>query len=377
MGTPDEILEDALQRARELIDRPIVADPEILGRITYVARCLSNRAGVRMLMTCALAKIHRSEIDIRKPYTEIGDPDAFSGRAEYDEKYIWPFASRNNLPVNSTTAFLTPGFRTINVPLAEPLTISGRPKKMYEDTIQLLDYVYREKLTAYDLLAEAIRQLLLLQEEQASRIQQLIEELDTSQNSVPLSSEEIVGLISQHLSSPQSSRLPVLVVAAAYQAASLRLGERVRPLFAHTAADLQTGALGDLEITLIGDDEIVTSYEMKAKDVTRADIELAVRKIADSQMRIDNYIFITTGKIDTDVSEYAASLYRETGGIEFVILDCIGFLRHFLHLFHRLRLDFLEAYQELVLLEPDSAVSQPLKEVFLVLRRAAEFDRSI
>ncbi|MBN1145948.1 MAG: hypothetical protein JXA78_01730, partial [Anaerolineales bacterium] len=174
MGTPDEILEDALQRARELIDRPIVADPEILGRITYVARCLSNRAGVRMLMTCALAKIHRSEIDIRKPYTEIGDPDAFSGRAEYDEKYIWPFASRNNLPVNSTTAFLTPGFRTINVPLAEPLTISGRPKKMYEDTIQLLDYVYREKLTAYDLLAEAIRQLLLLQEEQASRIQQLI-----------------------------------------------------------------------------------------------------------------------------------------------------------------------------------------------------------
>ena len=80
---------------------------------------------------------------------------------------------------------------------------------------------------------------------------------------------------------------------------------------------------------------------------------------------------------DIDVAEYAASLYRDTGGIEFVILDCIGFLRHFLHLFHRLRLNFLEAYQELVLLEPDSAVSQPLKEVFLALRRAAEFDSSV
>lgn len=164
---------------------------------------------------------------------------------------------------------------------------------------------------------------------------------------------------------------------AAYQAASKLLGERAKPLYAHTAADLQTGALGDLEITLVDDDNVVTSYEMKAKDVARSDIDLAIQKLADSGMRIDNYIFITTGRIDMDVAEYATSLYRQTGGIEFVVLDCIGFLRHFLHLFHRIRLDFLEAYQNLVLSEPDSAVSQPLTEVFLALRRAAEFDSSV
>lgn len=353
-----------------------MTDPEIFERISYVARCLSNRAGVRMLMTCALAKIHRPGVDIRKPYTEIGDSDTYSGRAEYDEKYIWPFVSKNGLPVNSTTAFLTPGFRTMNVPLAPPLVISGRPKKMYEDTIQLLDDVYRGKITEEDLLTETIRQLLLLKQEQEGRIQQLIQELGTASNSVPLSSEEIVGLISQHLNSPKSSRLPVLVVAAAYEAALQYLGEHVRPLYSHTAADLQTGALGDLEITLVGDDNIVTSYEMKAKDVTKSDIDLAIQKVADSGVRIDNYIFITTGRIDIEIAEYAKSLYREMGGIEFVVLDCIGFLRHFLHLFHRLRLNFLEAYQELVLSEPDSAVSQPLKEVFLALRRAAEFDSS-
>ncbi len=342
-----------------------------------MARCLSNRAGVRMLMTCALAKIDRPEVDIRKPYTEIDGSGTFSGRAEYDEKYIWPFASTNDLPVNSTTAFLTPGFRTINVPLAPSLVISGRPKKMYEDTIRLLDDVYRERITANDLLIETIRQLLLLKQEQDGRLQQLIQELGTSSNSIPLSTEEIVALIAQHLQSPKSSRLPVLIVAAAYQAASQHLGEHARPLFAHNAADLQTGALGDLEITLVNDENVVTSYEMKAKDVTKSDVDLAIQKVANSGTRIDNYIFITTGRIDIDVAEYAASLYRETGGIEFVILDCIGFLRHFLHLFHRLRLDFLEAYQELVLSEPDSAVSQPLKEVFLALRRVAEFDSSV
>ncbi|NKQ36520.1 MAG: restriction endonuclease, SacI family [Chloroflexi bacterium] len=376
MATPDKILEDALQQAGKSIDQPIILDSEIVERISYVARCLSNRAGVRMLMSCALAKIHRPEVDIRKPYTEIGDDDTFSGRAEYDEKYVWPFASENDLPVNSTTAFLTPGFRTINVPLAPPLVISGRPKKMYEDTIQLLDDVYQERITADDLLVETIRQLLLLKREQQGRLQQLIQELGSSYNNVPLSSEEIVNLIAQHLRSPKSSRLPVLVVAAAYQAASSCLGEQTKPLYAHNAADLQTGALGDLEITLVNDDKVVTCYEMKAKDVTKSDVDLAVQKIADSGVRVDNYIFVTTGKIDADVAEYAVSLYRKTGGIEFVILDCVGFLRHFLHLFHRIRLDFLEIYQELVLTEPDSAVSQPLKELFLTLRRVAELDSS-
>src|SRR2546426_1824918 len=53
-----------------------------------------------------------------------------------------------------------------------------------------------------------------------------------------------------------------------------------------------------------------------------------------------------------DVTEYAISLYEKTGGIEFVVLDCIGFIRHYLHLFHRLRQDFIDWYQEFVLMEP-------------------------
>ena len=60
------------------------------------------------------------------------------------------------------------------------------------------------------------------------------------------------------------------------------------------------------------------------------------------------------------------------GDVEFVVLDCLNFLRHFLHLFHRLRQKYLDAYQELLLAEPESAVSQSLKEAFLALRQNAE-----
>ncbi len=42
----------------------------------------------------------------------------------------------------------------------------------------------------------------------------------------------------------------------------------------------------------------------------------------------------------------------------------------------RVRLPFLEAYQALVLDEPISGVSQPLKETFLNLRRAAEYNNN-
>lgn len=189
---------------------------------------------------------------------------------------------------------------------------------------------------------------------------------------MPLSSEATVRLIEQHLNCRNASRLPVLIVAAAYQAASEQLGERVLPLSSHNAADKQTGSIGDLEVTLISEDDVVTCYEMKDKRVTTGDINAALNKIAGSGKRVDNYIFITTEVVNDEVREHASAVYEQTGGIEIAILDCIGFLRHFLHLFHRLRTQFLEEYQRLVLTEPESAVGQPLKEAFLALRQAAE-----
>jgi len=194
---------------------------------------------------------------------------------------------------------------------------------------------------------------------------------ESARNRGRIGPENAVKLIEQHLQCKHASRLPVLVVAAAYTAAANKLGERILRLNPHTAADKQTGALGDVEITLLGDDNVVTAYEMKDKVVTRGDIDIAVEKIA-SGASIQNYVFVTTESIDPEVREYASSQYVELGGVEIAILDCVSFLRHFLHLFHRIRMDFLNQYQELVLSEPDSGVNQALKEAFLALRKVAE-----
>lgn len=130
-------------------------------------------------------------------------------------------------------------------------------------------------------------------------------------------------------------------------------------------------SIGDLEIVLSDDNRIVTVYEMKAKKVRQEDVEIALTKVSYCTERIDNFIFITTDLIDPDLEIYLKPLYDETG-VEFVVLDCIGFTKHFLHLFHRDRSLFLNTYQELILSEPNSSISPPVKEAFLALRAAAE-----
>jgi DNA adenine methylase len=315
------------------------------------------------------------KVDIRKPYTDIeGDSgdNCYSGRL-YDERFIHKLTTKPyNLPINATTAFLTPGFRTKNIVLTTNVALEGRPVEMYEAVLQLFDDVQANRVRPKKVMDEVFRLLILERNKRQECLKNLLRDLNRTVDPLPLAAEDIVTLIGQHLACKNSSRLPVLIVAAAYKVASEKLGERILHLHSHNAADKQTGAAGDVEITLSGDDNVVTAYEMKMKAVTLEDINIALEKVALYKETIKNYIFVTTDKIDPEAREYAAKRYSETGGIEIALLNCRGFLRHFLHLFHRLRTDFLDAYQELVLSEPDSSVSHALKETFLSLRKTAE-----
>lgn len=370
-----KILNDSYQRALKHLEKPFITDAKIFKRVETVALCLKNRAGVRALLACSLAKIDNPKLDIRKPYTDIaGDAgrDNYSGRL-YDERYVEALKSKPyELPINSTTAFLTPGFRTKNIVLTTDVELEGRPAEMYTAVLELFDDIQRNRISAQNVMEETIRLLILERDKRDASIKNLLKDIKRTVDKLPPSAEDIVRLLRQHLDCKNSSRLPVLIVAAAYNAASERLGERVLHVHSHNAADKQTGAAGDLEITLVGDDNVVTAYEMKMKAVTKGDINNAIEKIKLQKATIQHYVFITTDKTDLDVWEYAASLYEELGGVEIAILNCIGFIGHFLHLFHRLRTDFLDEYQKLVLEEQESAVSHTLKEAFLTLRKSME-----
>jgi DNA adenine methylase len=368
--SPFDVLEDLLEKANSDLHASNIKSQEMQEKIESICRCNSNKAPVRFLMSCMLAKIHNPQVDIRKPYTEIEGDNTYSGRF-YDEKYVELLVHKYKLPCNPTTAFLTPAFRNLDRLLTADLVLIGRPRDIYVFAMEILEQVFTKPEIASDVLQEIIRFLLIIKKEDEHRMEQLIAALKQT-DILSLSSEEIVTLLVQHLNCKHSSRLPVLIVASAYQTVKKQIGETNKSLEAHNAADKQTGSLGDVEIILTNEDKIVTCYEMKDKRVTKTDIDVALQKLSGS--KIDNYIFITTEVIETEVAEYAKSLYEKTG-IEFAVLDCIGFIRHFLHFFHRQRNIFLNIYQSMVLSESTSAVSQPLKEAFLALRRVAEGDR--
>jgi DNA adenine methylase len=222
-------------------------------------------------------------------------------------------------------------------------------------------------------LQECIRLLIVRREEQKARLQSLLNEVHrASDATLPLSAETIVELLRQHLSMKHTARLPVLMIAAAYKTAEQSLNARLLPLHPHNAADEQTGALGDLEIMVQGEDQTVTVYEVKHRAVTIADLNAVLRKLARTTHKVAQYMVITTAPVDPEIDVYALSLYSVTGGTEIAVLDCLGFIRHFLHFFHRLRHEFLDVYQALVLAEPESAVDHTLKEAFLILRSNLE-----
>jgi DNA adenine methylase len=367
---PFDILEDLVKKAKKNLSKSNMISIELQKNIESICRCNTNKAPIRFLMSCLLAKICNPKIDIRKPYTEIDGNDTYSGRF-YDEKYIELFVHKYNLPCNPTTAYLTPAFRNLDRVLTTNLVLVGRPREIYELTLKILEEVNNQPKIVTDVLKEIIRFLLIIKKEDEQRMEQLLANLRQT-DILPLSSEKIIALLEQHLSCKHSSRLPVLIVASAYQAVKDQIVETNKLLKSHNAADKQTGSLGDVEIILTNENRIVTCYEMKDKRITKTDIDLALQKLPEN--RIDNYIFITTDIIEPEIVEYANNFYEKTG-VEFAVLNCIGFIRHFLHFFHRKRNIFLNIYQSMVLSEPTSAVSQPLKEAFLALRRVAEGDR--
>ncbi len=84
--TPIEILDRIYLKAFSNLSKSAVKFEITSKKVEFVCRCNSNKAPIRFLLSCLLAKTHNPQVDIRKPYTEIEGRDTYSGRF-YDERF--------------------------------------------------------------------------------------------------------------------------------------------------------------------------------------------------------------------------------------------------------------------------------------------------
>src|SRR5579884_516872 len=171
-----QILEKAYRAAEAHLKKSFVSDADLAGRIADVALCPGNRAGARFLLAATLAKVDKPAVDIRKPfiqaYPDEEKADAYGGR-NYDEQYVFDFITRRKLPCSSTTAFLTPAFRTKNIVLDLRQSLRGRPAELYRAILEILDAIQAGKASATAVLKELVRLLIIERDERQERLQTL------------------------------------------------------------------------------------------------------------------------------------------------------------------------------------------------------------
>ncbi|WP_200906301.1 DNA adenine methylase, partial [Limnoraphis robusta] len=168
MKTPTEILNSAFDTASQSLKTGefLMLPSEVVEQIEYICRHPQNKAGIRLLLSCLLAKVDKPNLDIRKPFKEIGGEDCYSGRS-YDESYVSTFLREYDLQdvCNTTTAFLTPALRTKATPLTLEPQLIGKPPALYEAVIKIFYRIQNGEIAANDILCETIRWLVIIKRE--------------------------------------------------------------------------------------------------------------------------------------------------------------------------------------------------------------------
>lgn len=255
------------------------------------ARAQDASAAFTNIVTCLAIKSARPQADVRYHQTQIQKDTARSAGVNFrgiSEDVVYPWLDRNRFEGAKS------GWQTRTLERPKPYTLT------YDENIA---YVKTEFLSVFDELEEngqpPFEALTYLLHKQVVRREEVQITL-----SVPRTKNigMIVDLFRSHFfrsykGSKGASRLPVLALHAIYSAMVPELrrysGKTVMPLNAHSAADSQTGSMGDIEVSDNESGEIFEAVEVKhglqIVEAIAADVQT---KIMDKP--IQRYYILTT-----------------------------------------------------------------------------------
>lgn len=254
---------------------------------------LSGKAstGFTNIVTCLAIKAALPDVDIRyhqvQIQTQTNRPAGFNFRG-ISEKVIYPWLNDNNFE-GAKSGWQT---RTFERPKPYMLTYDENIGDIKEAFLRTFDFIEERKESAREALACLLHYQMILRESKEIKL------------SVPRTNDIqlIVNLFKDHFfykykASKGASRLPVLALYSVYSVLIDQLdrynGMKLKPLEAHSAADVQTGAVGDIEIVRESSNEVFEAIEVK-HDIVISNIIIgdAAKKIMDKS--VDRYYILTT-----------------------------------------------------------------------------------
>ncbi len=254
---------------------------------------LSGKAstGFTNIATCLAIKSALPNVDIRYHQVQIQDktdrPAGFNFRG-VSEKVIYPWLNENNFE-GAKSGWQT---RTFERPKPYMLSYDENIGDIKEPFLKIFDCVEENGEPAKEALACLLHYQMILRESKKIIL------------SIPKTKDIqlIISLFRNHFfheykASKGASRLPVLALYAVYSVLIDQVdrynGMILKPLEAHSAADSQTGAIGDIEISNEDNGEVFEAVEVK-HDISISDriIQDAAKKIMDKS--VDRYYILTT-----------------------------------------------------------------------------------
>lgn len=255
------------------------------------ARAQTASAAFTNIITCLSIKSARPGVDVRYHQTQIqkdtGRPAGVNFRG-ISEDVVYPWLSRHRFE-GAKSGWQT---RTLERPKPYLLSYDENIAHVKAEFLAVFDEVEEKGQSAADALAYLVWKQVLRREEIRITL------------SIPKTQDisTIVELFRLHFfhsykGSRGASRLPVLALHAIYSVMVPQLrrysGKTVRPLQEHSAADAQTGSIGDIEVSDDATSEVVEAIEVKhgilITESVAADVQ---QKVMDKS--ISRYYILTT-----------------------------------------------------------------------------------
>ncbi len=323
---------------------------------------LSGKAstGFTNIVTCLAIKSAFPDVDIRYHQVQIQHktdrPAGFNFRG-ISENIIYPWLNKNNFE-GAKSGWQT---RTFERPKPYMLDYDENIGDIKEPFLQTFNYVEEKGESAKEALAYLLHCQMILRESKKIIL------------SIPKTKDIqlIVDLFKDHFFYPYraskgASRLPVLALYAVYNVLIEQLdrynGMQLKRLEAHSAADSQTGAIGDIEVVISDTGEVYEAVEVKHDiPISEIIIQDAVRKIMDKS--VDRYYILTTHKNcepDDEITKKISNI-KDMYNCQLIVNGLIPSLKYYLRLLSDPSLVFLK-YVEL--LESDKTIKHEHRDVW-------------